>query len=440
MPVWVLEILVIFLLILLNGLLSMAEIAIVSARRNRLEQRADQGDERARMALKLAKDPNSFLSTAQIGITSVGVLTSVFGGASIARNLAVYLNQIEPIAPYSEAISLGLVALLITYFTLVLGELAPKRLALGRPEAIARSVAIPMHRFSRLAAPLVRFLSISTELVLRLLNARPSDEPAVTDEDVKALLEQGAKAGVFEEAEEDMVAGIFRLSDLRVGSLMTPRSQITWIDLDDPLEQNQRKIEQSLHARFPVARGSLDNWIGVVQSKDLLSQLLRGEALELVTNMTEPLVVPESVFALKVLESFKERAVHIALVLDEFGTLQGLVTIFDILEAIVGDIPQLGEPIEEEAVQREDGTWLLDGKLPIEKFKEIFNCSTMPDETSGYYQTLAGFILTYLGHIPKTAEGFEWESLQFLIVDMDGFRIDKVLVTPGKLDADETVR
>jgi putative hemolysin len=440
MPTWVWEVLFILLLILLNGLLAMAEIAIVSARQNRLEQRANRGDESARLALKLARDPNSFLSTVQIGITLVGVLTGVFGGASIARYLAGYISQIQPLAPYSEAISLGFVVLIITYFTLLLGELVPKRLALNRPEAIARSVASPMHQFSRIAAPIVRFLSASTDLTLRLLRTRPSDEPLVTDEDVKALLQQGAKAGIFEEAEEDMVAGIFRLSDLRVGSLMTPRSQITWIDLDDPLELNQRKITQSVYARFPVARGNLDDWIGIVQSKDLLSQLLSDQKLDLMDNLITPVVVPESRLALKVLESFKERGVHIALIIDEYGMLQGLVTIFDILEAIVGDIPQLGEAAKEEAVQCEDGSWLLDGKLLIEDFKDIFHCDNLPAETSGYYQTLAGFIITYLGHIPKAAEGFEWEGMQFVIVDMDGFRIDKVMVIPKLSDVDETKR
>ncbi len=437
MSAWVMEIIFILALILLNGLLSMAEIAIVSARQNRLEQRAEKGDDSARIALKLARNPNSFLSTVQIGITLVGVLTSAFGGASIARHLTGYIGQIEILAPYREALSLGFVVLLITYFTLVLGELVPKRLALNRPEEIARRVAIPMDLFSRLAAPLVRFLSASTDLILRLLRSRPSPEPPVTDDDVKALLEQGAKAGIFEEAEEDMVAGIFRLSDLRVGSLMTPRSQIAWIDLDDPLEVNQRKIAQSMYARFPVAHGELDDWVGIVQSKDLLSQLLKNQPLDLMANLIAPLVIPEGILALNALELFKQRGVHIALIIDEYGTLQGLVTIFDILEAIVGDIPQAGEALEKSAIMREDGSWLLDGQLPIEEFKEIFHHDRLPDEESGYYHTLAGFILSYLGHIPNEAEDFVWEGLQFVIVDMDGFRIDKVMVQPKRSEEEE---
>jgi putative hemolysin len=432
MPTWIAEIVVIFLLIILNGLLSMSEIAIVSARQNRLEQRANQGDDHARLALKLARDPNSFLSTVQIGITLVGVLTSVFGGARIAGHLAVYLDQIPHLAPYSKSISLGLIVLLITYFTLVLGELAPKRLALDKPEDIASSVAIPMHRFSRLAAPLVRFLSISTDLILRLVHARPSDEPPVTDDDVKALLGEGAKAGVFEESEEDMVAGIFRLSDLRIGRLMTPRSEIAWIDLEDLVEVNQQKIASNVYARFPVARGSLDDWIGIIQTKNLLSQLLNHQPLDLMSDVTIPLVVPESMLALKVLEKFKETGIHIALVIDEFGTLQGLVTIFDIVEAIVGNIPVIGEPADNVIVQREDGSWLVDGKISIDEFKDIFKTDHLPDEERGYYQTLAGFIITYLGRIPKAADHFEYEGIYFEIIDMDGFRIDKVLVVQNQ--------
>ncbi len=432
MPTWIVEILVIFLLILINGLLSMAEIAIVSARQNRLEQRADQGDESARTALKLARDPSNFLSTVQIGITLVGVLTSVFGGASIAGHLAGYLNQIPSLAPYSQAISLGFIVLLITYFTLVLGELAPKRLALNRPEEIARRVAVPMQRLSHLMAPLVRFLGVSTDLILRLVGSRPSEEPLVTDDDVKAMLEVGAKTGVFEEAEEDMIAGVFRLSDLRVGRLMTPRSEIAWIDLEDALEINQQKISARLYARFPVARGSLDDWIGIVQAKDLLAQLLNHQPLDLMANLAAPLVVPESMLALKVLERFKETGIHIALVVDEFGVLQGLVTIFDILEAIVGDIPTVGEPDENMIVQREDGSWLVDGKLSTEEFKELFGLDSLPEEELGYYQTVAGFIITHLGRIPKASDHFDWQELHFEVLDMDGFRVDKILVVPTR--------
>lgn len=426
---WVFEIVVIFTLIMVNGLLSMSEIALVSVRQNRLQQRAMVGDKNAETALKLAQNPTVFLSTVQIGITLVGVLTSVFGGARIAGNIGAFLNNYPLLAPYSGVLSLFIVVLLITYFTLVLGELVPKRLGLNRPEKVASSVAFPMQTLSRITAPLVRFLSFSTEMVLRLLRVRPSDEPAVTDDDVKALLQQGAEAGIFEEAEEDMVSGIFRLSDLRAGALMTPRSQIVWLDLEDSLEVNQNKIVESVYSRFPVARGGLDDWIGIVQSKMLLSQVLNGQTLDIMSNLTKPLVIPESMLALRVLELFKQTGVHTAFVIDEFGTLQGMITIFDILEAIVGEIPVEGEPLENLAIQRDDGSWLIDGTLSIDQFKEIFDVDELPDEERGYYQTLAGFIITFLGRIPAAGDRFEWLGLLFEIVDMDGFRIDKIIVS-----------
>lgn len=442
---WIIELLIIFALILVNGLLAMSEIAIVSARQNRLQQRANQGDDRAAAALKLAQDPTSFLSTVQIGITLVGVLTSVFGGARIANHISLYLAQffadtLPALVPYSDALSLGFVVLLITYFTLVLGELAPKRIGLGSSEKIARAVAIPMQLAAKIMAPVVSILRLSTNLVLRIVRFKPSAEPLVTDDDVKALLEQGAQEGVFEESEGDMVAGIFRLSDVRVGSIMTPRSQITWIDIEDPLEVNQLKIATSIHARFPVGRGSLDEWIGLVQSKDLLSQMLSNQTLNFTDNLIQPLVVPEGLPALRVLEMFKDSGIHTALVIDEFATLQGLVTIFDILEAIVGDIPVRGEPVDEMAIQREDGSWLLDGRLAIAEFKQIFHLGELPDEAKGYYQTLAGFIITVMGRIPRAADHFEYGSLRFEVIDMDGFRIDKVMVQPAKLLANDPVQ
>lgn len=425
---WVFELIIIFMLILLNGVLSMAEIALVSARQNRLQQKASEGDEKSRVALSLAQNPSTFLSTVQVGITLIGVLTSAFGGARIARNLQAYFESFPVLAPYSEAISLTIVVVMITYFTLVLGELAPKRLGLNRPETIARSLALPMQSFSRLVAPVVKLLSASTEFVLRLFRVRPSSEPEVTDDDVRALLQQGAKSGVFEAAEEDMVSGIFRLSDIRAGALMTPRSQIVWLDLEDPPQIIKQKIIDSAYSRFPVARGGLDDWLGIVLARTLLSQILSSQSLDLTTSLTKPLVIPESMPALRVLEIFKQSGTHVAFVIDEFGVLQGLVTIFDILEAIVGDIPDAGEATELLAVSREDGSWLLDGTISIDQFKEIFQISRLPSEKRGLYQTLAGFILTYLGRIPSSGDRFEWSEMSFEIVDMDGFRIDKVIV------------
>lgn len=430
MPDWVTELIVIFALILLNGVLSMAEIAIVVARKNRLDQRARDGDPRARSALGLKENSTLFLSTVQIGITLIGVITSVFGGARIAGNLSAWLSGFPVLAPYSEAISLGLIVVIITYFTLVLGELAPKQIGLMHPESISLRLAGVMLALSRIFSPLVRLLSASTGALLRLFRIKPSSEPPVTEDEVKAMIQEGTQAGVFEESEQDMVAGIFRLSDLRVGQLMTPRSEIVWLDLEDSLEMNSLKILESKYGRFPVGRGGLDDWVGIVQSKDLLNQALKGEPVDLEARLIQPLVVPESMLALKVMDMFQDSGIHIALVIDEFGVLQGMVTIFDILEAIVGDIPVLGEPVEAGAIQREDGTWLLDGMLTVDDFKEIFRLGSLPDEARGYFQTLAGFVINYLGRIPSAGEQFDWSNLHFEIVDMDGLRVDKILVSP----------
>lgn len=426
-----LEIFLLAILILFNGVLAMAEIAIVSARKVRLQQRADDGDERARAALDLAEDPADFLSTVQIGITLVGVLAGAFGGATLAARIAPLFELLPALAPYSHAIALVLVVVTITYFSLVLGELAPKRLALNNAEKIAAIIAPPMNFLSRVAAPLVRLLSVSSDLVLQLLGAKKSDEPPITEDEVKVLIELGTQAGVFMEAEQDMVAGVFRLADRYVGSLMTPRTEIVWLDLEDPPEETRRTIIESVHSRLPVAEGDLDHIQGIVQAKGLLSQCLAGKPVDLRATLTPPQFVPESTPALKVLEMFRSSRVHIAMVIDEFGGLMGLVTIIDILEAIVGDIPVTGETGEPEAVQRKDGSWLLDGMLPVDEFKDIFRISSLPDEGKGHYQTLGGFVMTYLGRIPSAGDQFEWGGLRFEILDMDGFRVDKVLVVPS---------
>jgi putative hemolysin len=424
------EVIFILILILANGLLAMAEIAVISARKARLQQRADDGDEQARAALDLANDPADFLSTVQIGITLVGVLAGAFGGATIASQISNWVAGFPPLAPYSAAIGVGVVVLLITYFTLVLGELVPKRLALNNPERIASLMAAPMRTLSKLTSPLVRLLSFSSNLVLRLLGAKPSGEPPVTEEEIKVMIEQGTQAGVFAEAEQDMVQAVFRLADRRVGTLMTPRTEVVWLDLEDTLEENQRKIFGSAHSRFPVAQGSLDHVVGVVLAKDLLSSCITGKTLDLQEVLLSPMFVPESMPALHVLEQFRESRIHTALVIDEFGGFQGLVTLFDILESIVGEIPDAGDISELEVTQREDGTWLVDGMLPVDELKEIFHLSALPGEERGYYQTVGGFVMMSLGRIPVASDHFVWSGLRFEVVDMDGLRVDKVLIVP----------
>jgi putative hemolysin len=432
-----LEVIFILILILANGILAMAEIAVISARKARLQQRADDGDEQARVALDLANDPADFLSTVQIGITLVGVLAGAFGGATIAAQISDWVAGFPPLAPYSAAIGVVVVVLLITYFSLVLGELVPKRLALNNPERIATLMAAPMLLLSRLTSPLVRLLSISSNLVLRLLGAKPSDEPPVTEEEIKVMIEQGTQAGVFAEAEQDMVQAVFRLADRRVGTLMTPRTDVVWLDLDDTLEENQRKIFGSAHSRFPVAEGSLDHVVGVVLAKDLLSSCITGKTLDLREVLLSPMFVPESMPALHVLEQFRESRIHTALVIDEYGGFQGLVTLFDILESIVGEIPDAGDLADLEVTQREDGTWLVDGMLPVDELKEIFHLSTLPGEERGYYQTVGGFMMTFLGRIPVASDHFIWSDLRFEVVDMDGLRVDKILIVPQSAREEE---
>ncbi len=424
------KIMFIIFLTIANGVFSMSEIAVVSARKARLQQWVNEGNTNARIALDLANSPNRLLSTVQIGITLIGILAGVLGGAIITEELSARLITIPLLAPYSQAISLGIVVLGITYLTLVIGELVPKRMALHNPERIACIVAAPMRMLSRIASPAVHLLSISTDAVLRILGIRPIAEPPVTEEEINILIEQGMKAGTFEKAERDMVEHVFRLGDLRVGALMTPRTEIVWLDIDDPPEEIRRKIVDSGHSRFPVGQGSLDNIPGIVQVKDMLGRNMAGKPADLKASLRRPLFVPESTHALKVLELFKQSGIHISLVVDEYGSVQGLVTLNDILEEIVGDIPSVEELEEPLAVQREDGSWLLDGMLPVNDFKEIFSIKELPGE--GIYQTIGGFVLMQVGRIPPVGYHFEWGGLRFEVVDMDKNRIDKVLVMPAR--------
>jgi len=427
------EVLIIFLLIIGSGLLAMAEIAVISARKVRLQQWANKGDTKARAALELTKAPNQFLSTIQIGITLVGILAGAFGGATVAIELASLLHQLPGLAPYSEPLGLGLVVLAITFLSLVLGELVPKRLALNHAERIASAVAAPLRVLSLLAAPAVRLLSFSTEFVLRMLRARPSEESPVTEEEIKVLIAQGTQAGMFEKTEREMVESVFRFYDQRVSAFMTLRKEIIWLDLDDPIEVIQRKIIDHAYSRFPVGQEGLDNALGVVQAKDLLVRSLDGQPIDLKTVLHPPLFVPESMPASRLLESFKKSRMQMALVVDEYGVIQGMITLNDVLAAIVGDIPAVDEPLAPQALQREDGSWLLDGMLPVDKFKEIFRLEQLPGEERGYYQTLGGFMMMHMEHIPSAGQHFEWGGLRFEVLDMDLHRVDKVLVVPTRL-------
>jgi putative hemolysin len=424
-----LEILFILLLIIANGILAMSEMAVVSARKARLEERANRGDAKARAALDLANAPAEFLAAVQIGITLVGILAGAFGGATIADALAAGLERFPLLAPYRQAIAVGVVVVCITFLSLVFGELTPKRLALSNPERIASAVAMPMRWLARAALPMVHLLTASTNLMLRVLGVRPSTEPPVTEEEIQVLIEQGTRAGVFEEAEQDMVEGVLRLGDRQISTMMTPRAEIVWFDVDDSPEDIRRKVVESAHSRFPVAQGSLDKILGVVQTKDLLTHSLTCQPVDLRTVIQRPLYVPETKPVLDVIELFRETRMHIALVIDEYGGLMGMVTINDILEGIVGNMPTMGEPVEPEAIQREDGSWLLDGLMPVDELQDLLQL-VLPEESRGYYQTIGGFVMAQLGRIPSAADHFEWGQFRFEVVDMDGHRVDKVLVAP----------
>ncbi|MEW6736101.1 MAG: hemolysin family protein [Acidobacteriota bacterium] len=434
MTIIIFELLFILLLTITNGLFSMSELAIVSARQARLQQQAKKGDVGARVALELAGAPNDFLSTVQIGITLIGILAGAVGGTNIAEQIKVRLSGIPIIGHYSEAIGVGVVVILITYLSLVIGELLPKRLALSRAEGIAVVMSRPMRLIAKITSPAVRFLSLSTEGLLRLFGVRSSSENPVTEEEIKILIHQGAQAGMFEQAEREMVEGVFRLGDKRVSSLMTPRKDIIWLDINSSVDKIRSVISSSIYSRFPVANDNLDKVVGVVQAKDLLDHSLAGNALNLQMVLHSPLFIPEIMPALKALETFKKFRKHIALVVDEYGGVQGLITIHDILEAIVGDIPVEDESDSSQMVKRDDGSFLLDGMLPIDKIKEALHIEQLPNEDKGYYYTLAGFIVSHMGHLPTTGEHFEWNGFRFEVMDMDGHRVDKVLVVPKRAD------
>lgn len=427
------EIITVLLLIVANGVFAMSEMAIVSSRKLRLQELAEDGDPRAQVALDLANAPNRFLSTVQVGITLIGILAGAFGGATIAGTLATVLAQVPQLAQYSQAIALGIVVLCITYLSLIIGELVPKRLALNNPEKIATTMARPMRRLSAIAYPLVHLLSLSTEGVLKLLGVNTSDELAYySEEEIKAMVRQGAEAGMFEAAEQDMVERVFHLGDQHAGALMTPRPELVWLNVNDTDEINRRKMIDTTHSRYPVCQDSLDEVLGVVHVTDLLSRSLEGAPFNLAENLRQPLFIPENTSALKVLELFKQSSTHIAMVVDEYGVIQGVVTLNDVMEVVIGDVPFADTPQESPAIQREDGSWLFDGMLSIDRFIDTFELDEIPPSERGNYQTLGGFVIHQLGRIPRSSDHFMWHGFRFEIVDMDGNRVDKIWVIPPK--------
>jgi magnesium and cobalt exporter, CNNM family len=422
-------ILAIILLIIVNGIFVVAEMAVVSSRKPRLQQFANEGSRGAQTALELASHPDRFLATTQIFITLIAILAGAVGERTLTERLSSKLLQIHWLAAYSETIAFAIVVVAITYVSLVIGELVPKRLALYNPERIASAMASPMNFFSRLGGPAVALISGSTRVVMGLLRLHSPEVPPVTEEEIKVMMEQGTEAGVFEEAEHDIVKSIFKLGDRGVSALMRPRRDVVWLDLDDPFIENQKKLASSLYSRFPVGQGSLDNVLGIVQTKDLLTRCLAGAKMDLKENLRPPLFVPEALPALRLLEMFKKSRTHMALVVDEYGGVEGLVTLNDILEDLVGDVASVDMPEERQVYQRPDGSWLIDGKLQIDDLKEVLKLSKLPDEESSSYQTLGGLVMLQVGRVPVTGDAFETEGYKFEVVDMDGKRVDKVLVT-----------
>ena len=417
------EVLIILIVILINAVFVLSEMSVASSRKARLQQRINDGDKGAKTALDLIQNPNLFLATVQIGITLVGVFVGAIGGATLAQPLTTWLAGIPGLVEYASSIALGIVVIGITFVSIIIGELVPKRIALHNPEQIASALAGPMLVISRLFAPFVWLLGKVTDFFLKLLGVKPGSEPPVTEEEIHLLIDQGTQAGVFEEAEQDMVEGVFSLGDQRVYSLMTPRTDVVYLDINDSIEEIREKISGCEFSRFPVRQGTLDMILGIVKARDLLVRSLSGEEIRLKDLLKPAFFIPETMFASRALEIFKEKGTEILLVIDEFGGLQGLITINDIIEEIVGQI-ELEEP---QATQRQDGSWLLDGMLEVDEFKEIFKLHVLPHEDE--YETLSGFIMMSLGRVPQSTDHFEWHGLRFEVIDMDGRRVDKVLVT-----------
>jgi putative hemolysin len=425
------EVLILVLLILLNGFFSLSEMALVSARKIRLQQSAEDGNTGAKTALALAAEPTRFLSTVQIGITLIGILSGALGGATVAETLAAYVSQYPALQPYSEQIGVGIVVTIITFFSLVFGELVPKRLALSNPERIAVFAAPPMQLVAMITRPFVSLLSASTEIILRLLGIKAAGEPAVTEEEVKILIDQGRAAGVFEDVEQDIVERVFRLSDRTVNSLMTYRPEMVCLDVEDPIEENIKKIISTGHSNFVVCKGDVDNVIGVLRAKDLLREYAEGRSVSIPASLQMPPFVPEGMNALEVVERLRQEKSPVALIVDEYGSIEGMVTLTDVLEAIVGDIPALDADGEPEAMQREDGSWLLDGMMSVDELQMLLNLDELPDDSNDY-DTLGGLFMARLGRVPSVGDKFEWNDLRFEVVDMDGHRVDKALVMPIK--------
>jgi putative hemolysin len=428
----VIEVLVILGLLLLNGVFAMSELAVVSSRKVRLEQRAQEGDAGARAALELANEPTKFLSSVQVGITLIGVLSGAFGGATIAENLGARLAQVPALQNYADALGLAIVVIGITYFSLVIGELVPKRIALTRPEAIASLVARPVGVTSTILRPLVALLTASTNLVLRLLRVPTTGTPTVTEEEIRALVEEAAETGVVQPAEQEIVERAFRLGDLTVASVMTPRPEMEWIDIEDSPQAIRTELAAARLSHYLICKGSIEKVMGIVHIRDLVGKAVAGAPIEIPADLRamlhKPLFVPDSMPVLRLLDEFRRAREQVAIVLDEYGGVEGLATLDHILDTLVGEYAERAGSEEPSISQREDGSWLVDGVVPLEELELRLGLEPLPAEERRGFRTLAGFIISRLGHVPRQGEAVDWRGVRFEIVDMDGRRIDKVLV------------
>jgi putative hemolysin len=426
------EIFIILGLILLNGVFAMAELALVSAKRARLEKRAAEGSRGAKTALSLADHPSAMLSTVQVGITLISIFNGAFGEASLVAKLQPQLAAVPQLAPYARPAALAIVVVCITFASIVLGELVPKRIAIHNPEFLATAIARPIKALSRLMAPFVKILTVTTELIIRLLGMNTPKDDAPTEEEISGVLREGTAAGVLEKGEYDIVTRALRLRDQRLSGVMTPGIDLELIDIDDDGKRNLERIARSPYSRFPVYRGDRSHILGVVHAGDLLEQAVHRDsirAIDIAAAIKPVLFVPDSVSAMDLLEQFRSHRAELALVVDEHGQVGGMVTMADLMNTLVGEVPGVEER-NGDAVQRADGSWLMDGALTLHLVRDKLGADTaFPDEASGAYQTLAGFVLDELGHVPKPADYFDWNGYRFEVVDMDNYRIDRVLVS-----------
>ena len=424
------EIPILIALILLNGVFAMSEIALVTARKARLQKLIDEGDSAAAAALKLGEDPTRFLSTIQIGITSIGVLNGIFGEAALAQPMAEWLVQLGMASNYASTLSTAVVVVLITYVSIVVGELVPKRLGQTNPESIARLVARPINLLAKLTKPFVLLLTGSTLALLRLLGVRQTNDSSVTEDEIHAVLAEGTTSGAIEQNEHTMIRNLFRLDDRQISSLMVPRSDVVCLDVSLSFEENMTILESQDHARYPVIDGNFENLLGVINSRQWLAHALKGQrdlkdAKDLIH---KPIYIPETITGMELLENFKQSGAPMAFVIDEYGEVQGIVTVRDLTEAITGEFVT-EDPSDAWAVEREDGSWLLDGHIPGVELKDRLGLKTVPEEEKGRYQTLSGMMMLLTGKLPAVTDKVVWEAWEFEVVDMDGKIIDKILAT-----------